>query len=66
MDIATIVGIISAFGIVVVAILMGGLGLFIDIPSFLIVVGGTLGATMIQYPFDKTKSGFGTTASVSG
>lgn len=51
MDIATIVGVISAFGLVVGAILMGGsLNLFLSIPSFIIVVGGTLGATLINYP----------------
>lgn len=51
MDIATIFGVVSAFGLVVGAILMGGgLGLFINIPSLLIVVGGTMGATMINYP----------------
>lgn len=51
MDIATVVGIISAFGLVLIAIFMGGgLGLFIDVPSIMIVGGGTLGATMINYP----------------
>ena len=51
MDIATILGIVSAFGLVIIAIVMGGgLGLFINIPSLMIVVGGTLGATMINYP----------------
>ncbi len=51
MDLATILGIVSAFGLVVIAIVMGGgLGLFINIPSLMIVVGGTLGATMINYP----------------
>lgn len=51
MDIATIVGIISAFGLVLVAIFMGGgIQLFINIPALMIVVGGTLGATMINYP----------------
>jgi chemotaxis protein MotA len=50
MDIATLLGVVSAFGLVVVAIFMGGgLGLFINIPSALIVVGGTLGTTMINY-----------------
>ncbi|RLB01953.1 MAG: motility protein A, partial [Deltaproteobacteria bacterium] len=47
MDIATILGIVSAFGLMVLAILQGsGLNLFIDIPSVLIVVGGTIGATL--------------------
>ena len=51
MDIATILGVISAFGLVIVAIFMGGgLALFINIPALMIVVGGTLGATMISYP----------------
>ena len=51
MDIATIAGIVSAFGLVISAILMGGgLGLFINVQSLMIVVGGTLGATLISYP----------------
>lgn len=51
MDIATILGVISAFGLVILAILMGGgIQLFINIPALMIVVGGTLGATMINYP----------------
>jgi chemotaxis protein MotA len=51
MDIATVVGIVAAFSLVVISIMMGGsLTLFIDIPSVMIVFGGTLGATMIHYP----------------
>lgn len=51
MDIATVLGVISAFGLVLLAIFMGGgLALFIDLPSLMIVAGGTLGATMINYP----------------
>jgi chemotaxis protein MotA len=51
MDIATIVGVISAFGLVFIAIFMGGgLNIFINIPALMIVVGGTLGVTMIAYP----------------
>ncbi len=54
MDIATLVGTISAFGLVLVAILMGGgIGMFINIPSLMIVVGGTLGTTMINYPLKE-------------
>lgn len=54
MDIATVLGIVSAFGLVLSAILMGGgLNLFINIPSLLIVVGGTLGTTMINYPLKE-------------
>jgi chemotaxis protein MotA len=69
MDIATILGIISAFGIVIVAIFMGGsIKLFINIPALMIVIGGTLGATMINYPlrdvfgvFSVVKKAFFTT-----
>lgn len=51
MDIATLVGIISAFTLVLTAITLGGkISLFINLPSLMIVVGGTLGATMINYP----------------
>ena len=51
MDIATILGIVSAFSLVLLSILMGsGLGAFLNVPSIMIVVGGTLGATMINYP----------------
>ena len=51
MDLATLIGIVIAFALVITSIMMGsGLGLFIDVPSAMIVVGGTLGATMIHYP----------------
>lgn len=51
MDIATIAGVISAFGLVVIAIFMGGgLNIFVNVPALMIVVGGTLGVTMICYP----------------
>ena len=51
MDVATLVGIISAFSLVTMAIVMGGsFTLFINIPSIMIVAGGTLGATLINYP----------------
>ena len=51
MDFATVLGVISAFGLVAIAIFMGGgVKLFINVPALMIVVGGTLGATMISYP----------------
>lgn len=58
MDLATILGIVSAFGLVIISITMGtSLMVFVDVPSLMIVVGGTLGCTMINYPF---KDVFGT------
>jgi chemotaxis protein MotA len=51
MDLATLIGIISAFTLVILSIMLGsGLGLFVDLHSAMIVLGGTLGATMIHYP----------------
>lgn len=50
MDIATLIGMVASFGVVVTAILLGGtLGQFIDIPSILIVLGGGLSATLIRF-----------------
>ncbi len=51
MDIATILGIVSGIGLVLAAILMGsGLGAFVDPPSLLVVVGGSIAAMMIAFP----------------
>jgi chemotaxis protein MotA len=51
MDLATILGIISAFSLVIISIMLGSpLSTFFNVPSVLIVVGGTMGATMINYP----------------
>ena len=51
MDLATIIGIIGGFGVVVAAIFLGGtISQFIDVPSMLIVIGGGLAATLIRFP----------------
>ncbi|MDD3311023.1 motility protein A [Pseudodesulfovibrio sp.] len=51
MDLGTIIGIVLSFGLVVSAILTGSsLMIFVSIPSFLIVVGGTVGAALVNYP----------------
>lgn len=51
MDLATFLGIFSALFLIIFAISSGsGLALFINIPSFMIVVGGTMGATLINFP----------------
>jgi len=51
MDIATIAGVIAAFGLVISSIMMGGsIDLFLSIPSLMVVIGGTLGATLINFP----------------
>ncbi len=51
MDLATIIGIVSAFALVLIAMTLGGSPMmFFDIPSVLVVVGGTIGVTLINYP----------------
>ena len=49
MDIATILGILGGFGLIVGSI-GGGIGGFIDIPSIAVVMGGTVAATLIMFP----------------
>jgi chemotaxis protein MotA len=59
-DIATIVGIVVAFGLMVWAILLGGpLSIFVDVPSIAIVFGGTAGVALINFPLGDL---FGTIA----
>ncbi|WP_305986765.1 motility protein A [Roseibium sp. MMSF_3544] len=50
MDLATLIGIVGAFGIVVTAIFLGGsFTQFVDLPSILIVIGGGFAATLIRF-----------------
>lgn len=61
MDLATLIGIIGAFAVVVVAIFLGGsFGQFIDVPSMLIVIGGGLAATLIRFQVSDIAAAFGT------
>lgn len=54
MDIATLVGIVVAYILVFVALLLGpGVGVYIDVPSVLIVIGGTLGIILMNWPLNK-------------
>jgi len=53
LDLSTIIGIGAAFGLMLMAILQGGpLGIFINVPSLMIVFGGTFGNTLVNYPFN--------------
>jgi len=48
-DLATLIGIIAAFGVIIGAIILGGsAGIFVNIPSLVIVVGGTFAVTLMQ------------------
>lgn len=54
MDLATIIGIILSFGLVISAIVFNGsILIFISIESLLIVIGGTVGATLVNYPLSR-------------
>jgi len=49
MDIATVVGVFGAFGVIIGAIVLGGsAGMFVNIPSLVVVIGGTLATTLGQ------------------
>lgn len=49
MDIASLVGVIAAFSIIIASIAVGGpLIIFVNIPSVLVVVGGTFGVTLMR------------------
>ncbi len=51
MDIATLIGIIVSAALILISILTGsGVTFFFNLPSALIVVGGTLGSTLVSYP----------------
>ncbi len=57
MDIATLIGILVSFGLVIASIMMGGEGgWFLNAPSVMIVFGGTMGATLLAYPLSEVLS----------
>ncbi|MFL0810918.1 MAG: flagellar motor protein PomA [Agarilytica sp.] len=50
MDLATLVGLLGAMALIVISMLMSGeLGMFVNAPSLVIVVGGTMFACMAKY-----------------
>jgi len=60
LDIATLVGLIGAIAMVVMAMILGGsLGMFVDVPSILIVVVGTHFVVMMKYPLSDFLSATG-------
>ena len=51
MDKGTLIGIVAGMGVVITSMLMGGgVTAFIDIPSLMIVLGGTIAATLVNFP----------------
>ena len=63
MDIASLIGFIGAIGMILGAMISGGgVGPFIDVPSILIVVGGTFFSVMYTCPLPVFLSSFGAMA----
>ncbi len=60
MDLSTVVGLVLGIGLILSAILMGGtIGTFVDIPSMLIVVGGTFAVVLVNFPLQWVLGVFG-------
>ncbi len=60
MDIATVSGIIVAYALVIGSLVIGaGLGTYIDIPSVMIVVGGTIGIVLVNFPLSNVLGAMG-------
>ncbi len=66
MDIATLIGLLAGLGVIVTAIFLGGdFGSFINIPSLLIVFGGTASATLIKFTLSDVAGAFKIGASIA-
>jgi chemotaxis protein MotA len=65
MDISSIIGVVSGMGFVLGTILLGGsIMMFVNIPSILIVMGGTMAASMVAYPLGDFLSVFKTSVKI--
>ena len=60
MDLSTILGLVSGVSMIIVAIVTsgGGIDIFTSVSSYLIVVGGTLAATFVNFPFKAVITSF--------
>ncbi|MCW9068453.1 MAG: motility protein A, partial [Sulfurimonas sp.] len=57
MDLGTVIGIVFILALLAGAMSMGvGVGAYIDIPSVLIVIGGSIGALMISFKPEQMKN----------
>lgn len=63
MDIATVVGTVLAIALILGSIVIGGGSFmaFIDIPSILVVIGGSIAAALISFPLPNFLGVFGVT-----
>ncbi len=59
MDIATLIGVLGAFGVIIGAIASGGsVLLFVNVPSIIVVGGGTIMASLIKFPLGSFLGAF--------
>ncbi|ELA8837980.1 flagellar motor protein PomA, partial [Vibrio parahaemolyticus] len=50
MDLATLIGLIGGFAFVIMAMVLGGsIGMFVDVTSILIVVGGSAFVVLMKF-----------------
>ncbi|NMS02020.1 flagellar motor protein PomA, partial [Vibrio parahaemolyticus] len=50
MDLATLIGLIGGFAFVIMAMVLGGsIGMFVDVTSILIVVGGSIFVVLMKF-----------------
>jgi len=67
LDRSTIIGLLAGFTLIILAIVtQGSLGVFASLSSLLIVVGGIVSATMVNYSFQNIKDSFQTMISLMG
>ncbi len=60
MDLATLIGVVGAVGCIIAAILMGGeMGMFVNGPSILIVIAGSLAVVLMKFPLATMLGAFG-------
>ncbi|ADZ91331.1 motility protein A [Marinomonas mediterranea] len=60
MDFASFIGIISGLALIISAIFLGSsdIAIFLNIPGIMIVIGGTIAATLVTFQFKDTMSAF--------
>ena len=66
MDFSTIVGLITGVAMIIIAIIDsgGGVDIFTSGSAYLIVIGGTLAATFVNFPFKAVISSFKSASNV--
>ena len=66
MDLSTIIGLIAGVGMIITAIISsgGGIDIFTSGSAYLIVIGGTLAATFVNFPFKAVISSFRSASNV--